>query len=378
MIDLTMALHNPQEVRLSEFVDSISFVVLETTPQSNLSDAQLIRFSGDYIMAYDKFFNWSGKYLGRIGQVGRGPLETLWPVSNAIHVGEYFYALGEKLLQFDLKGRATGKVRELNSPFDHMGILLDASGFSWADDNFVTYSAPDSVYFIDCNFQIIDGRQVSDMAYEKGSYYDYNGEKVTEYDGKPVFYNFHNDTIFHVSGTRLDPKWVVSLSKDLKPGPEFFYERLGLLHLVLAAGTTRGSEYERISKGKVLPVAAYETDNYVIMLLQMQDSYWDSNTGGVIRPEPFITYFVKNTGETVRVAGNGFADDILGLSTFYPQWGIWEEKMITSIWPYELHDLVAERRRAGEIIAPRLETLAASVRTSDNPILIVAHLKRVQ
>jgi hypothetical protein len=94
------------------------------------------------------------------------------------------------------------------------------------------------------------------------------------------------------------------------------------------------------------------------------------------KPPPYITYFVKATGETVRVAGTGFVDDILGLGTCYPQWGIWKETMIKSIWPYELHDMIAERRRTGEAIDPRLEALAASVKPDDNPILILAHLRR--
>jgi hypothetical protein len=89
----------------------------------------------------------------------------------------------------------------------------------------------------------------------------------------------------------------------------------------------------------------------------------------------YYSYFVKASGETVRVAGEGFVDDILGLGTFYPQWGIWKETMIKSIWPYELHDLIKERRERGEAIQPRLEALAASVKTDDNPILVVARLR---
>ncbi|MDR1671305.1 MAG: 6-bladed beta-propeller, partial [Alistipes sp.] len=118
IIDLTTAFHDPREVRLSELVDSISFVILETTPQSNVSDAQGIRFSGDYIFSYDKFFNWRGKYLGKVGMGvrGRGPLEEPSGALGGIYADGYFYNMGTKLLQFDLTGKTTGKVRNFNIP----------------------------------------------------------------------------------------------------------------------------------------------------------------------------------------------------------------------------------------------------------------------
>jgi hypothetical protein len=91
----------------------------------------------------------------------------------------------------------------------------------------------------------------------------------------------------------------------------------------------------------------------------------------------YLTYFVKSTGETIRVAGDGFVDDILGLSDyFYPTWGIYKETMFSSIWPYELHDLIAARRLSGTPVDPRLEALAANTKVDDNPILIMAHLKK--
>jgi hypothetical protein len=52
--------------------------------------------------------------------------------------------------------------------------------------------------------------------------------------------------------------------------------------------------------------------------------------------------------------------------------------MFSSIWPYQLHDLIAERRRSGIPIDLRLEHLAANTKVDDNPILIMAHLKQKQ
>lgn len=375
IIDLTSALQNPREVRLSELVDSITFVPLETSPQSNLSAAQQIRFSGDYIIPYNKFFDWNGKFLGTIGATGRGPLETLWPVSNAIFADGHFYSLGEKLLEFDTTGKATGKVRYLNSPVERTGALWRNVAFAPAGESFLAYNHPDSLYFIDRDFQIVGSRRVVEMKTEKSSSQHHADKFATEYNDVAVFYNFMNDTIFHVSNARLDPQWVVSYTGQQRPDLAFFEEWFSLLFDMgnaVMAGNGENSELYRRSKGKHIATAAYETDDYVILPMKELVFFVPQED----RPLPYITYFVKATGETIRVAGAGFVDDILGLGTFYPKWGVYREKMITSIWPYELHDLIAERQRTGTPVDPRLEALAVTVREGDNPILLFAHLKR--
>lgn len=50
--------------------------------------------------------------------------------------------------------------------------------------------------------------------------------------------------------------------------------------------------------------------------------------------------------------------------------------MITSIWPYELQEIIEEKHKKGESVDPRLETLARTLKPDDNPILILAHLKQ--
>jgi hypothetical protein len=147
----------------------------------------------------------------------------------------------------------------------------------------------------------------------------------------------------------------------------------------LWGGNFHDSEFIRRSQGKHVVTAAYETDDYLFM--PMKELVFLNLMSATEEPvyDEYLTYFVKSTGETIRVAGDGFVDDILGLDDyFYPKWGIYEEAMFSSIWPYQLHDLIAERRRSGTAIDPRLEALAANTKVDDNPILIMAHLKQKQ
>jgi len=64
------------------------------------------------------------------------------------------------------------------------------------------------------------------------------------------------------------------------------------------------------------------------------------------------------------------------MNLFYPKNGIFEEKLISSIWPYELLDYIEECRKAGRDINPQLLALSIIIKDDDNPILILVHLKK--
>ncbi len=380
IIDLTTAFYNPREVRLSELVDSISFIPLETSQAlgNNIPDNEWLRFSGDYIMSYDRYFDMNGKYLGRVGlgARGRGPLETFYGPLTAINVGDHFYHMDDKFLEYDLTGRPTGKVRHLfdystDGNSDPEGFLSNAPYLYWSGKNFVTTTV-DSLYYIDRDFQIVDSQRIPEWnAEEIGT--GRSGRFLVQHEDKVVF--FVNDTIFHISGTRVEPKWIVNLSAELRPGIELDRNRNQLFIDAFNSGNFRGGEFERLTRGKQSIGQPWETDDYVFLSMSsMEIDLLVPDGAGV--PKPYYLFFVKATGETVRVAGEGFVDDILGLDApFIPKWGTHDEALISSIWPYELHDLIAERRRTGTPVDPRLEALAQNVKEGDNPILIIAHLK---
>jgi hypothetical protein len=121
--------------------------------------------------------------------------------------------------------------------------------------------------------------------------------------------------------------------------------------------------------------ACYETDRYI--LFQMSEMSTFSNRGMDEPPRyPYIIYYDKGTGKTTRVEGRGFEDDLLGFDYFYPELGVFDEKMITFIWPYELFDYIKECQGKGREVNPKLLVLSKRVKVEDNPILILVHLKK--
>ena len=89
-----------------------------------------------------------------------------------------------------------------------------------------------------------------------------------------------------------------------------------------------------------------------------------------------MALYDKQTGETVAIAGDGLIDDIDNGMTFFPQYGICNNAMVSSVWPFELKEYIQKKAEKGESVSNRLIALADSLNDEENPILIIAHLKQ--
>ncbi len=81
-IDIPTSIRNKGEVKLSEIASDIEFIQLETTKDCLINSEQSDCFiSGQYILVVSRkpagamVFDRNGKFLRRIGQVGKGPNE---------------------------------------------------------------------------------------------------------------------------------------------------------------------------------------------------------------------------------------------------------------------------------------------------------------
>ncbi|MCS2889190.1 hypothetical protein NXV14_21930 [Bacteroides fragilis] len=62
--------------------------------------------------------------------------------------------------------------------------------------------------------------------------------------------------------------------------------------------------------------------------------------------------------------------------TFFPRYGICNNAMVSSVWPFELKEYIQEKKAKGEAVSDRLIALADSLDDEQNPILVIAHLKK--
>ena len=382
IIDLTSGLNNIQTIRLSEIADSVTFIPFETTPQSLQGQGQknLIKFSPSYIYYFGMCFDWTGKFYGAIIKRGQGPYEEI-DSGDLLFVDNRFYSKGSKFIEYDMTGMPTGKVRNLYAARESEtnDFLRRGSGFSSVGENFVVYNFPTTLYYFNRNFETIASRVVfsaDSLPPHTSSIGD--SKYITYYKEKVLFFNFLvNDTIFYVTDTGLNPIWVVNfddrlrlLSQTIFLFPRDFIGQVARGDL----SSAESSEYAKQTDHKHKVIAAYETDKYIFF--QMTEIIQLAPLRGKQAPDPYIIYYDKVNGKTTRVNGKGFVDDILGMDSFYPQLGIFDEKMITYIWPYELLSYIDECREKGRVVNPQLLALSKRLKEDDNPILILFHLKK--
>ena len=134
------------------------------------------------------------------------------------------------------------------------------------------------------------------------------------------------------------------------------------------------TEFAQLTDHKHKVIAAFETDKYIFF--QMTEIILFASQRDKQPPDPYIVYYDKETGKTTRVNGKGFVDDMLGMEFFYPQLGIYDEKMISYIWPFELFDYINECNDRGREVNPKLLALSKQLKEDDNPVLILFHLKK--
>ena len=383
IIDLAASFENIRTVKLSEIADSVTFIPFETTSQSLMDQNQNgIRFSTSYIFYFDKYYDWNGKYGGTIVKRGQGPYEEV-DGGYLLYKDNHFYSKGSKFIEYDITGKPTGKVRNLYASREFSGrdFLRKGTGFSSVGENFIIYDYPKVIYFFNKNFETVSSRELirTDSSTNNLVYLGGYSDAVSYYKDMVIFYNGFNDTIFQIKATGLEPRWVVNFNHPSR------------YLLVIDEGKRRSwadelnralrgqisfSNLESIknSEGKHSVHAVYETESCVFFFMKELINFPEMR--GLTPPDPYIVYHDKNSGKITRVKGKGFVDDLLGMDFFYPKLGIFNEKMITYIWPFELLNYIKECKEKGREVNPKLITLSKQVKEDDNPVLILFHLKK--
>lgn len=400
IIRLADAIDNIREVRLSELVDNITYLPLETRKECLLRNTNWFNYSPPYIICSRTVFDLNGKFVRTIGRIGQGPGEDPTLYMGALFTKGHFYSYGHKLIEYDENGKFTGNeillLSKPKSKFEGPGQL---GRIGWVDDwapvgNYISiYNLPDTVYTIDRNFNTINAERVISPSVPKVRLNNvgYSGIKraYTCSSDSSLFYNYYNDTIYRVKENGLSPRWIIDLGKYKIPDEisltrqnELFDESLMCIHKSRNSVDKKAAlkncldncELTRLTKGKKAVDAVYDTDHYVFII------WHDYIVSPILRDMedqayPQIAYYDKRTGETVAVKGRGFIDDIHHKETFFPRFGVYDNQLFAYFWPYELHEYIEEEQSAGRKVDEALLELSGKVDDEDNPIFMIAHLK---
>ena len=162
IIHLSAAIENAkEEMLLSELVDSISYIPMETNPSSMVRGISRMSFnlSPEYIFYCNQCYDWKGKFIRSIGRVGQGPCEDVSArYADIIYHKDSFYGNRYKIIEYDRNGNCTGKERTWNTA---KSLEERGTGFSYmvclapAGDNLMLYNFPDTVYFMDTDYKFV-------------------------------------------------------------------------------------------------------------------------------------------------------------------------------------------------------------------------------
>ena len=379
IIHLSTAIKNVrEEMMLSELVDSVSYVPLETKSNCMLGNTQRFTFSPQYIFYSNYCFDWNGRFLFRIGNQGQGACEDIYVhVADIVYLNNHFYGNASKIIEYDDRGKCTGKelswFTQKTMDTAPVGHLVNQVCFAPAGENLMFYNSPDTVYFINTDYEFVAKRSMMPWN-RKGIAPSMGSVKYTSYyKDTTLFYNFYTDTVFTVTPTSLIPRWVVELDEELRFPTRYLYED-GLLSEAFKcweSGNLENAKMIKLLDHKYMVSGVFETERFVFLLVYESMPFRELRK--VPDTPPLIAIYNKRTGETFAV--KQVVDDLGGMKAFFPSWGAYNEKLLATIWPYKLKEFIEEEQSAGRTVAPQILNLMKRVREDDNPILIIANLK---
>ena len=379
IIHLSTAIKNVrEEMMLSELVDSVSYVPLETKSNCMLGNTQRLTFSPQYIFYSNYCFDWNGRFLFRIGNQGQGACEDIYVhVADIVYLNNHFYGNASKIIEYDDRGKCTGKelswFTQKTMDTAPVGHLVNQVCFAPAGENLMFYNFPDTVYFINTDYEFVAKRSMMPWN-RKGIAPSMGSVKYTSYyKDTTLFYNFYTDTVFTVTPTSLIPRWVVELDEELRFPTRYLYED-GLLSEAFKcweSGNLENAKMIKLLDHKYMVSGVFETERFVFLLVYESMPFRELRK--VPDTPPLIAIYNKRTGETFAV--KQVVDDLGGMKAFFPSWGAYNEKLLATIWPYKLKEFIEEEQSAGRTVAPQILNLMKRVREDDNPILIIANLK---
>ena len=396
VIHLAEAMANPVKMNLSEIVDSIKFVPI-SSKEHFIRDRNLIFYSKPYLVAFPGcIYNIQGDFVGYIGSLGGGPGEECngWGFSVLYDEDkDLFYTKGDKVIQFDRNRKFTGKeVRITYRNKDKSPLpsgLRSPYAFIRAERYNVIINYPDSAFWMDENLQIVKKERICpDDLYLStpggGMLVHYN---FSTYNDTTLFFNCFTDEISSVTENGIEKRWKIDLGNE-KADNRYFLNDLKVLfedELVRIVRSSKGdptsmkiiaenSKLAELIDGKKWIAKAWETDRYVMMNWTDLLAFPEYRTG---KNMTYWAVYDKKIGEVKSV--NYLKNDMDGYVDFSPSSaiiGINDGVLMTSVWPYDVYGYVQRKKEKGEPVDPRLEELLVDYDEEDNPILVLAYLKK--
>ena len=397
VIHLAEAIENPVKMNLSEIVDSIVFVPI-SSKEAFIRDPQLISYSKPYLMVYPgSIFNMQGQFVGSIGSIGQGPGEecNIDGYNNFYDEQQNnFYTIGYKIIQFDKERKFTGKEVQITFRDKTNGDKLTKGlsspyAFLRSGKYNVVINFPDSAFWINEDLQIVKKvRLIPEDLFSNSP----GGRISMPYtfstnNDTTIFFNCFTDKLYSVTEDGINERWKINIGRNRADNRCFLNYEKELIEDEMAKivrSSSRdvssmriiaeNSKLAELIDGKKWIGRAWETDRYVIMFWKDLLAFPEFRTGKNLT---YWAVYDKRTKEAKAVSY--LKNDMDGCVNFSPSdaiIGINDGVLMAAVWPGAVKGYVERKKEKGEAVDPRLEELLVDYDEENNPILVLAYLKK--
>jgi hypothetical protein len=387
-IDLIKAMANPKDIKLSDIADSIVYIPLEYVKDNPVGYIGNYKYFSDNIFIHiygseQKFLRFSGKgkFLNKIGTMGRGPGE--FPGGSSFSASdnpERFYILcnfvPRRLLEFDFNGNYLSNVLTANPPVGSFeAISNERFLFLGRSDTSFRYLA----VLGDRNNNPLDfvpHPLLSNPKLKELTQFDYAGARSGVYfNKKPLFWDeLSVDTIYAASDDSIYTKYILDKGHEGAP-----FEKAYAQKTTLDPHTTP----ERWNY--LLPFGFTETfhDVFILAMFKNKELYLiNYNKASMSLSSMKTPLILPANSKESPTKYPSFENDIDGGISF----GLGKPNREGDVWTYK-YDAIQfknlltkdhfvkseaqypEKKRA-------LIQLVDSIKEEDNPIIMVVYLKK--
>lgn len=231
VLQLSSALEKPVPITTSDFIESITYIPLATSPDYLVDAYPKVYVTKDNILIVTAekcqlFDRRTGSFIREIGRKGRGPGEYYMTNGFFNESTRSYYFVGSKgnLIKYTLDGifRGSIKIPEYNGGFD---IISFPDIYSYLNDtllacNFVpgdgtenkilmTFTEKGNVIKIFPNHNILEKKNNQVISIGDSKFHRFNNS---------LFYsNRYNDTVFRVTQNQMLPSFIVNAGKYRPP-----------------------------------------------------------------------------------------------------------------------------------------------------------------
>lgn len=397
-IDIGAGVTKMQRSSLSQFTDDILYTKLEFLEESQIDLIRSISVSEKYILISDRkfcyLFDTKGKFLRKIGKVGRGPGEYQF-LTDALLLNDRIYIQSVfDMFEYKTDGSFVRKIKDRfmfnNNKYEY------TRNWIYLNDLSILCHIPNPTGSIRYKALITDNSRDIIKSYPNHIYFSpvkpititEDNAHIYRFGQRIYFKEYYNDTLFYLDEKyNLIPEYVFKLGKYKEPvdGREKPIAEWG----------------ESQSRYIFIPMV-FQTEKFLFIKCQFRDNFPAKRLtpklinlpdGSVLRQWYNTTYILGIWNKQKRVlslcnpsatdnplVASGIYNDIDAGPNFFPETQISNSTMAMWVTAHDLKAHVASNEfKKGTAKYPekkkKLEELAASLSDYDNPVLMFVKLK---